>query len=181
MYGIVNVAVQEMVLEHHDEATWQQIVDATNMEIPFFLSDHSYDDAITYALVGAAAKVLKTDASDILKAFGKHWVLKTSMHKYGDLMKSGGYNLSDFLTNLPNFHSRVMLLYPNLQPPEFTVQNLQNKEYCLNYYSHREGLSDFVYGLLLGLSELFNEPIEIKRIENTSTDSTALSFYIQLL
>ena len=41
----------------------------------------------------------------------------------------------------------------------------------VEYISHREGLNSFVAGLLVALSERFNEPMTIKDIEDLSVDA----------
>ena len=81
-------------------------------------------------------------------------------------MKAGGSSLKDFLINLPNFHSRVMLMYPNITPPEFKVTDMEESNLNLHYYSTREGLSDFVVGLLQGLSILFDTKAQITIVES---------------
>ena len=68
--------------------------------------------------------------------------------------------------NLPKFHDRVFLMYPKLAPPEFKAFEKDEKNILLHYYSGREGLQEFVRGLLQGLSKFFNEPVEIELIES---------------
>jgi hypothetical protein len=41
----------------------------------------------------------------------------------------------------------------------------------VEYISHREGLNSFVSGLLVALSERFNEPMSIGAIEDLSVDA----------
>ena len=72
------------------------------------MSNESYDDSVTFNLAGAASEVLGISVSEVLVAFGEYWVLRTGQEKYGALLKAGGSNFSEFMINLPNFHSRVM-------------------------------------------------------------------------
>ncbi len=73
---------------------------------------------------------------------------------------ASGQTLGEFLENLPNFHSKVMLFYPNLSPPDFRVDKVSENEYQLFYYSHRQGLDAFVVGLVQGLAKFYNEKVE---------------------
>jgi len=98
--------------------------------------------------------------SNVLNAFGEYWVLKTGKEKYGDLLASGGSHLKEFLVNLPNFHSRVMLMYPNLTPPSFKVEEVKDRSLHLHYISHRPGLKDFVVGLIQGLGKMYDTPVK---------------------
>ena len=161
MYGIVNQAIQGLVQENFGNESWQAIKKLTGIENEYFLSNESYEDDITYELVAVASEVLQLSTTEILRSFGEYWILKTGYERYGDLMKAGGANLFDFICNLPNFHGRIMLIYPNLSPPEFVVEKIGNDELKLHYYSSRQGLTEFVFGLLQGLSKMFNEPVEI--------------------
>ncbi len=167
MYGIVNQAIQGLISENFGKEKWEEVKRVGHVTHDFFLSNESYDDDITYDLVGAASEVLKMPASDVLFAFGEYWVLNTGHKKYGDLMKSGGNSFYDFVKNLPNFHGRIMLIYPKLSPPEFKVEEVSDNELILHYFSSRQGLTDFVRGLVNGLGKLFDTQVEI-----TLTDSS---------
>lgn len=170
MYGIVNKAIEGLVVENFGQEKWEQIKAFSKVREERFLSNEQYDDSITFNLAIAASEVLKQPIKSILIAFGKYWVLKTARKHYGSLMDTGGNNLRDFVVNLPNFHSRVMLLYPNIKPPEFKITHLTEKSLRIHYYSTRRGLTDFVEGLLLGLGEAFNTEVKVEPIYNRSQD-----------
>lgn len=155
MYGIVNKAIQGLVSENFGEETWQQIKLKSGITHDSFLSNEPYPDEVTYKLAGAASEVLKMPVENVLIAFGEYWILKTGMQHYGSLMKSGGNDFKEFMINLPNFHSRVMLIYPNLTPPEFKISDVKDNELLLHYYSTRQGLKHFVYGLVQGLGKMY--------------------------
>ena len=131
----------------------------------FFISNEAYDDDVTYLLAGAVSEETGISLKDVLIAFGEFWVLHTGKEKYGSLMKAGGDSLKEFLINLPNFHSRVMLFYPKLTPPEFRVTNIEESSVNVHYFSKRQGLQEFVRGLLQGLGKLYNTPVEIRLIQ----------------
>ncbi|NLR93598.1 heme NO-binding domain-containing protein [Flammeovirga agarivorans] len=165
MYGIVNKAIQGLVIENFGEDKWRSILKESGVSIDMFAGNEIYDDSITFDLAIAASKVLELPLSDVLVAFGKYWVLNTAKKHYGSLMDTGGNTLKEFFVNLPNFHSRVMLLYPNIQPPEFDVESVSENELKLRYFSKREGLTDFVHGLILGLGEAFDTEVSTELLE----------------
>ena len=166
MYGIVKQSIKDLVTENFGAEAWQKIKETSKVEQDNFLNNETYEDSITYELAGATAEVLGISLHDVLVTFGEYWVLKTGKEKYGALMKSGGANLEQFLTNLPNFHSRVMLMYPNLTPPEFKVSDIADKQLHLHYYSQREGLMGFVVGLIQGLGKLFDTEVDVDMISS---------------
>jgi len=166
MYGLINKSIEELVKESFSEEIWLKVLEKSNIEHDFFISSEAYDDSVTYKLVGAISELTDLSVTDILMSFGEWWVLRTSKEKYGSLMESGGSNLKEFLVNLPVFHNRVMLIYPKLTPPEFRVSHIEESSIYVHYFSKREGLKDFVKGLLLGLGKMYNTPVSVDVIES---------------
>ena len=172
MYGMVNRALEEMVCEAHGEAIWEQIKLKAGVDVDVFLSHEGYPDEMTYQLVGAASEVLKAPASDLLEAFGGHWVLKTAVQGYGHLMTAAGSNLKEFLLYLPNFHTRISLMFPHLNPPRFLCSDVADQSLNLHYYSDRPGLAPFVLGLVKGLAQHYKTQVNVQQIgfRGTETD-----------
>lgn len=164
MYGIVNKAIEDLVTTNYGAEQWTLILKKSGIEENFFISNESYDDAITFKLAQTISEELHIDLGEVLIAFGKWWVLKTTQDKYAGLIEAGGNNLREFLINLPVFHNRVILMYPKLTPPEFKVSHLKENSLHLHYISKREGLQEFVRGLIMGLSELFKTETTIELI-----------------
>ena len=165
MYGLVNKAIEQMVCRHHGEAAWEEIKTRAGVEVEVFLSNENYPDDMTYRLVGAASEVLKAPAEDVLKAFGEHWITYTAQEGYGGLMKGAGKSLPEFFANLPSFHTRVTMIFPNLQPPKVRCTDVTDRSMRMHYISHRAGLSAFVVGLLQGLGKMFETPVTVSQVE----------------
>jgi hypothetical protein len=166
MYGIVNRAIEDLVVENYGTDRWRKIKEASGVDIDFFISNEPYDDSITYKLAQAAAGELGISINEVLNAFGEWWVLRTGKQKYGAMMEAGGSNLRQFLINLPKFHNRVILIYPKLTPPEFQVTDITDSSLVLHYISKRQGLHHFVLGLLNGLAKVFETKIQIDVIHS---------------
>ena len=166
MHGIVNKAIQGLVTENYGLEAWNRIKTKSNVKADSFISSEPYPDGITFSLAQSASEELGITVDQVLQAFGEYWILKTGMEHYGPLMKSGGSNFQEFLVNLPNFHSRVMLIFPNVTPPEFQVTDVTDQSLVIHYFSTRNGLKHFVYGLLMGIAKMFDKSIEIKIIKS---------------
>ena len=171
MYGIINKSIEELVIENFGEEKWELIKTRSGIDVDYFISNEPYDDAITYSLAGAISDEMNVPLSQVLFLFGEWWILKTTNEKYGSLMKAGGSNLKMFLTNLPQFHNHIMLLYPKLTPPEFKVSNIEENSIHIHYFSKREGLKDFVHGLLSGLGKMFQTQVDIILLESRDAGS----------
>jgi len=171
MYGIVNKAIEELVKTNFGDEKWEAIKERSHIDVDFFISNEPYDDNITYQLAGAVSEEMNMTVEAVLHAFGEWWILKTGKEKYGGLMEAGGHTLKEFLLNLPAFHNRIMLIYPKLTPPEFTISNIEDQSVHVHYHSSRAGLQEFVRGLLSGLGKLFNQPVQIELIQSRDNGS----------
>jgi hypothetical protein len=172
MYGIVNKAIQDLITDKFGAEVWEAVKEKSEVDVDFFLSNEPYDDDITYKLAGAASEVLGLTVGQVLNAFGEWWILKTGKEKYGGLMEAGGNNLKEFLVNLPLFHNRIMLMYPKLTPPEFKVSDIEQNSIHVHYHSKREGLQEFVRGLLSGLAKMYNVEATIELMQSRDDGNT---------
>jgi hypothetical protein len=135
-----------------------------------FISNESYPDNVTYDLLVTAAGVLEQPASKLLNLLGHYWISDIAVQHYGSMMDAGGDTLKEFLHNLPNFHRRVRMIFPNLEPPIFHVQSESENRMDLVYESKRNGLENFVIGLLEGLGNRYAVKLKIEQSELPSDD-----------
>lgn len=177
MYGIINQAVKDLVTHDHGESKWIEICNEAKVDSTDFISLDYYPDHITYALVGATSKVLSVPAPDVLKLFGKYWILYTAKQGYGPIMNMFGENFTECLKNLDNLHSRMGMTMPNLTPPKFILREKTDQLIKLEYQSKRPGLCPMVAGLLEGLAEKHHTKVSIEFTESAETKM----FHIHLL
>jgi Haem-NO-binding len=178
MYGMVNKALQHMVEQEFGLEAWQRIRERAGVDTDVFVSLDGYPDEITYRLVGSTAAETGRDADAILHAFGRFWVLETATRNYSYLMSGPGQTFEQFLIALPNFHTRISLLLPNLVPPEFHSQRCGERCIRLHYRSTRLGLAGFVEGLLAGLADHFKVRSECRRLPHLSESDNHTVFEI---
>lgn len=164
MYGLVNKAIQDLVIKGYGEEAWKEICKMSGFEDEDFVGMEPYPDALTYQLVGNVSKLTGMDASKILEVFGEHWILYTADEGYGDLMDLSGSNFVDFLSNLDMLHERISNIMPDLAPPQFSTRNRTNNSIELEYRSHREGLIPMLYGLIKGLGKRFDMEVSVEQI-----------------
>ena len=181
MYGLVNKALEQMIIESYGDKSWKAIKDKADDDINVFISNISYPDDITYKLVGAASAELNIEAGILLYDFGKYWVLKTGAQSYRSLFEAAGSTLKEFLLKLQDFHARVMLYYPNLTPPTFFIENIQDKSLDVHYMSHRKGLTEFVRGLLDGLAEYYETNIHVEAFSGPDGPMSHDIFHIKFI
>jgi hypothetical protein len=161
MYGLVNKAIEALVTEVKGADVWEAVKRKAGVDEPTFISMQSYPDEITYNLVGAASDILEMPAEEILRLFGRHWILYTAQVGYGDLLDINGTTLKEFINNLDAMHSRVASTMPELSPPSFECSDIDENTIEVLYFSDREGLAPMVTGLLEGLGEKFEMQVEV--------------------
>ncbi|MCB9879915.1 MAG: heme NO-binding domain-containing protein [Planctomycetes bacterium] len=170
MYGLVNRAIQGLVVEKFGQDKWRRICERAELQQTNFVAMDAYDDAITYALVGAASAELELDAAAVLEAFGEYWTVYTIDEGYGSLLSMMGDTLEEFLDNLDSMHARVGATMPQLVPPSFEREPRPDGSSVLHYRSDRAGLAPMVLGLLRGLAKRFTVDLEIEHLEPDGSD-----------
>jgi len=161
MYGLINKAIKGLVLEGFGEDAWKRIINRAQIDDDEFLSMEAYDDSLTYDLVAAATEELGLPAETILESFGGYWVQYTAVEGYGEILKSAGSTLPEFLSNLDQMHARVKLAFPELKPPRFKISDSDEHGLILHYFSHRPGLAPLVTGLIKGLAIRFDLTVDV--------------------
>lgn len=178
MYGMVNLAVEQLICENHGIETWNQIKTKAGISVPKFIIMESYDDEITYNLVREASEVLGVSKASLLETFGEYFIMYTAKEGYGDLLKSGGNSLPEYLNNLNMTHFRLKNMLPNMISPKFNVTNITDYSLVLTYISNRNGLEYMLIGIIKGLGNMLNTPCKIEFLGNNSQIEDALDFSV---
>ena len=171
MYGMINVAIKELVVTKFGKQKWNEICEEVKLEDDMFQDLQYYPDHTTYQLVAAASKILSLAPDLILKEFGTYWIQYTADVGYGPIMDLFGGDFSSCLKNLNNMHARMGLNMPNLKPPRFELQEIDKSNFVLEYYSSRKGLDSMVTGMILGLATKFKIRAEIKNLSEDSNQN----------
>lgn len=169
MYGMINQAMADLIVERHGEASWHDIVRHAGVAHARFLELDSYDDAITYALVSSAGDVLDVPVDDLLFELGRYWLLYTGSHMWSYLFDLAGNDFLSFLDGLDDLHDRVQTMMPDSRMPQFTVVAATD-HFVLEYRSDRVGLAPMVEGMLVGLQDHFGERWGVERMSRAASD-----------
>lgn len=178
MYGLVNRAIEQLVVSLKGEDVWQQVCERAGTGHDGFVAMCPYHDDVTYGLVGAVSEALEMPAHEVLKAFGEYWVLYTADEGYGELMQAGGDNLREFLGNLNDMHGRIETVFRDMRLPHFRVEDQSPGRYRLHYESTRAGLAPMVLGLVFGLARRFGQQVQVQQVGQRGVDGGADVFQI---
>jgi hypothetical protein len=180
MYGLVNRAIEQLVVSIKGDEGWRRVCRAARWPDEGFVAMQSYDDAVTYRLVEAVSQELALPAEQVLKAFGEYWILYTAEEGYGDMLAMCGDDLRSFLHGMNHMHARIEVTMPNIRPPHFQVEDKGPHEMVLIYASHRDGLAPMVEGLIIGLAKRFKQDIDIEQTHWRSEASPQDHFHIRI-
>jgi len=165
MYGMVNRAMEQMVVDTHGEDTWHRIRRRAGCEVDHFVRMDPYPDELTYSLVGAASEELKTPAGQLLHAFGAYWIGYAERSGYGEMFRAvDGY--ATFLQHLDAMHTRLQLSFTGLKAPQFSCLVEAPDRLLVVYRSHRVGLAPFVMGLLEALGPVFKVTPRVEHVRS---------------
>ena len=164
MNGLINRAVEQFVILRKGESGWRGVCAHAGLAADGFVSMRSYDDDITYRLVGSISERLGLAPEQVLEALGEWWVTFTVQEGYGDMLTATGSNLHEFLGNVNEMHSRIEIIFDQLRIPLFRVEDVSDTEYRLFYSSERSGLAPMVLGLVKGLAKRFGQSVEVVQV-----------------
>lgn len=179
MYGLVNQAVKEMVVNGYGEEMWEKIRARAGVD-DVFVSMDQYPEEVTDKLVMAASSIMGASPSDILKGFGHYWIGFASRN-YDSVLDMSGKTFVEFVKNLNNMHSRIGQWMPDLNPPSFTVTDEDKGSFKLHYYSSRSGFGPMIPGLLKGLGDRFNTDVEIEHLRGVVQGLDHEEFHVRYL
>jgi hypothetical protein len=181
VYGLVNQGLQDFVSSVGGDALWRDVRTAAGTDPVTFVSMDVYPDATTFDLVAAASRVLDMPTDELLRAFGKHWILYTARRGYGAIFDTMGRTLVEFLSNLDMMHARLSLTMPELRPPSFVCEPLDDGRIRIEYRSARDGLAPMVIGLLEGLAEMYGHAMSVRQTGLRTFDRDHDEFVIEPL
>lgn len=178
MYGLVNKAIKDLVVTKFGEDKWNEICDLSDFVEEDFISLQSYPDELTYTLVKNASRVLESESSVVLEAFGEYWILYTAEEGYNDLLEITGNSFVEFLRNLDMLHYRMANIMPSLEPPKFTVRNVKDNSLELEYRSARQGFIPMLFGLIRGLGKRFSLEVTTTLLQEKDDQNDCTVFLI---
>jgi hypothetical protein len=74
-----------------------------------------------------------------------------------------------------------MMIYPKLTPPEFQVSDIDENGISVHYHSKREGLQEFVRGLLTGLGKMYETEVCVELLKSRNDGDTHEVFRVTYL
>jgi len=183
MYGMVNLAIQEMFTKRFGETVWQEIKERAAPGIDHFLTMEQYPDDVTQGMMMTASEISGDSIMALMEDVGEYFVGFALHSGYGELLRIIGTTLPETLSNLDNMHARVGLSFPDLRPPTFWCTDVDEHSLVLHYQSVRDGLGPMIPGTVRGLATMLKTTATVEwiasRTDGADHDQFLVTFGIE--
>ncbi len=160
-----------MFLENADYKTWEKICLELKISPEDFSSFDQFPDELTLNLVLKISEALKIPPPDLLEAFGKYFVKFAKTSEYQSILEAFAETPIDLIKSLDTLHARLGLLFENLKPPSFWVEEISANEVLVFYGSERTlPLESFVRGLILGIFDMFDQKCTVEILPSRGSE-----------
>lgn len=171
MYGMVNNAFRQYVIDREGENAWNDIVAKAELEIAEFGAMMPYDDSVTLSIIRAIVAQSGREAEELLRDVGRSWVGFAKSLPFAGLLAMAGRDFETLVSNLDDMHAKIKVSLPTICPPSFACRRRDDGLLEVTYQSEREGLFPFVEGIFEGLATDFGEQLEVVDVEPLSPSS----------
>ncbi|WP_432258083.1 heme NO-binding domain-containing protein [Cupriavidus sp. TMH.W2] len=162
MKGIVFNLLEEVVIRHYGENTWDALLDDTGLT-GAYTSLGSYPDDDIYKLVGVASKALNLSTFDLLRWFGRE-AMPLMATRYPAYFQ-GHAAAREFVLSVNSIiHPEVRKVYPGADVPTFGFRDEPGGALLMEYRSARR-LCALAQGFVEGAGDQFGESVEFEHLK----------------
>ncbi|MBT8476378.1 MAG: heme NO-binding domain-containing protein [Rhodobacteraceae bacterium] len=179
MHGLVNKAIEFFVRDTYGDAAWTSVVRRTGVEVSSFEAMLSYDDAVTDALLVAAAGHLAKPRDAILEDIGIYVVSHPDVTAPRRLLRFAGATFEDFLGSLEALPDWVRLALPDLHLPPMRLSTLDDGGVRLVCGSFFDGFGHVIVGLLQAMADEYGALVTITH-EGRVAEGEAVHIYLHV-
>ena len=157
MHGLVNKAMQSFFSDSFGVPAWREIASRAGLgcvlDADGFEAMQSYDDAVTVAMLDAAAATLRRPRESLLEDMGTYLVSNERMEPLRRLLRFGGVSFTDFLHSLDDLQGRSRMAVADLSLPELSISELDSDSYSLLVRGQMPGFGHMMVGILRALAD----------------------------
>ena len=154
MHGLINRSLECFISDTYGKQIWLDVAKAANLGFDGFESMLHYDDALTFAVLDAAAEKLAKPPDVLLDDLGTYLVSNPRLEALRRLLRFGGETFIEFLHSLDDLHGRAKLAVPELEMPVLRLQGGDDDgAFLLTCKSPYAGFSNVIIGLLRAMAD----------------------------
>jgi hypothetical protein len=162
MKGVVFNLLEEAVVAGPGPDAWEDLIAAAQVN-GAYTSLGSYPDEEIFALVDAAATLMQTDATHVLRWFGRAAIPLLAV-RYPEFF-AGHRDARSFVLSVNDIiHPEVRKLYSGAGCPHFHFADDPAGRLVMGYQSPRQ-LCQLAHGFVLGASDHFAQEAELEHLQ----------------
>jgi hypothetical protein len=177
MHGLMNRAIQGFLRDTYGEDVWTRVARAAGVLPDGFEAMLHYDDALTDAVLQAAAAALDRTRETVLEDIGTWLVSSSAGQPLRRLLRFGGVSFTDFLHSLEDLPGRGRLALPTLGLPALELNEPQPGLYDLTC----RGLPGFGHVLVGVLRAMADDYGALVLLDHTGCTNGSETIRIHLL
>ena len=158
MHGLINKAIQNFLGDSFGPQAWRAIAAASRTEGHLgpegFEAMQVYDDHLTEAVLNAAVSILRRPRESLLEDLGIYLISNPRHEALRRLLRFGGVSFTDFLYSLEDLQGRSRLAVPDLDVPEFSLdEGIEPGYFTLTCRGCPSGFGHVMVGILRTLAD----------------------------
>jgi heme-NO-binding protein len=162
MKGIIFNLLEEVVVSHHGEDTWDQLLTATSLD-GAYTSLGSYPDGHVQKLVAAASQTLGLTPFEVLRWFGR-CAIPLLFDRYPGFFSTQPSTRPFLLSVNGIIHPEVRKVYPGADVPTFEFRDEIDGSLTMGYHSPRR-LCALAQGFIEGAATHYGETVILEHRE----------------
>ena len=180
MKGVIFNIFEEFIDDHFGEGSFDElVVKSLGNENEVFVSPLTYPDEKFFVILGKAIESKKLDMDSTLKKFGRYMFIKLAK-KYPIFVDPYDHP-KDFIKTINDvIHVEVRKIFLDSEPPIFHFLEDSGNKMIIQYESKRR-LFCLAEGLLMGMADYYNQPIEILRSDDSLEKGNTATFDVEFL
>lgn len=152
MHGLMNRSIQCFLRDTYGAGCWLSVADDIGIGPDGFEAMLIYDDALTAAILDAAARHLGRSRETILEDIGTYLVSHPNLEPLRRLLRFGGVTFPDFLHSLEDLPGRGRLAVPDLDLPALALTEQTADLYRLQCSGY-PGTGHVLLGILRAMAD----------------------------
>ncbi len=153
MHGLINRSIQCFLRDTYGAQVWADISAATGIGAEGFEALQEYDDALTDAVLDAAALRLARSRDALLEDLGTWLIFGQGLGWLRRLLRFGGAGFVDFLHSLDDLPDRARLALPDLVLPRLEVAEHSANRFTITARGGWPGVGLVLMGALRAMAD----------------------------
>lgn len=153
MHGLINRSIQTFLRDTYGEPLWLDVVASADLPVAEFEAMLTYDDALTWRVLDAAAARLRKSRAMVLEDIGTYLVSHPNNEGLRRLLRFAGLTYEDFLHSLDDLPDRTRLAVSDLDLPELELRQHSGKRFTITCSGRLPGFGHVLAGILRAMAD----------------------------